>query len=510
MTLNKFTNLEVLNSKSNPSPLTTKLNEMVDAINGTDSQRAKAMSGDMVFKCTPATVDGVEADQDRGAGVAQVETLTPVIINTALVTAGNAKLTISETGNDDIEITFALAQGDEQAGIVTKAKTALDIASVTDLYTVGGTSSTITLTKDTIEANDTGFKLKIEPVTCGDELGAVVSVNTTSGVAPYTRSVVVNLEDSEGNVHDWFNGDITVSVSESTAGDGEIETADLTPAMVSGTVTIPITFSGAWTNGEKQVETISATKGTGTSQVETITCTAGESTGAGNITMTVTASGMSNSPKAVTVAVAENDGVNDVGLALRTALAADSDVSSFFTVSGADASAILTAITPSANDATLEMGFVDTDTTGVTFGASTDTTAGVSPSAGDITITVTSAGMDNSPKDVVVAIGETDYTASQVGELVRTALDADEDVSAFFTVGGTGADISLTALVESANDATLEIAFTDTDTTGVTFGSSTDTTAGVAKDTNTLTVAQQTILGYTVAQKTSVETTATD
>jgi len=81
--------------------------------------------------------------------------------------------------------------------------------------------------------------------------------------------------------------------------------------------------------------------GTGVKQVETITCTAGESTGAGNITMTITAAGMTNTPKDVVVAVALSDGVNDVGLALRTALGADADVSAFFTVSGADASAIL-------------------------------------------------------------------------------------------------------------------------------------------------------------------------
>jgi hypothetical protein len=115
----------------------------------------------------------------------------------------------------------------------------------------------------------------------------------------------------------------------------------------------------------------------GTLQVETIQCTAGESTGAGNITMTITAAGMSNSPKAVVVAVELSDGVNDVGLALRTALALDVDVASFFTVSGATDSAILTSLLPLANDATMAFGFADTDSTGVTFGASGDTTAGV-------------------------------------------------------------------------------------------------------------------------------------
>jgi hypothetical protein len=154
----------------------------------------------------------------------------------------------------------------------------------------------------------------------------------------------------------------------------------------------------------------------------------------------------------------------------------------------------------------MAFGFTDTDTTNATFGASTNTTAGVAPAAGDITMTVTAAGMTNSPKAVVIAIGATDYTASEVGALTRTALGLDADVSAFFTVSGTGADVILTAITPAANDATLAFGFADTDTTGVTFGASGNTTAGVAKETDTLTVAEATILGYTIAAKTSVET----
>jgi hypothetical protein len=50
-------------------------------------------------------------------------------------------------------------------------------------------------------------------------------------------------------------------------------------------------------------------------------------------------------------------------------------------------------------------------------------------------------------------------------------------------VGGSGADIVLTALTAAANDGTMAIALTDAPATGVTFGASTDTTAGVPYDT---------------------------
>jgi len=89
-----------------------------------------------------------------------------------------------------------------------------------------------------------------------------------------------------------------------------------------------------------------------TAQVETITCTAGESTGAGDVTMTITSANMTNSPKAVVVPVLVSDDVSAVALALRTALLADADVIGAFDVSGAGADAVLTAkATGGSNDA---------------------------------------------------------------------------------------------------------------------------------------------------------------
>lgn len=220
-------------------------------------------------------------------------------------------------------------------------------------------------------------ELKIRDKALAGDIAFVVSpstVSTTPLSTAWTRTVGVELQTTAGEVHQWFNKAITTGVS----------IADTSSA---GTATIPSTTL-TFANGKASVVVSGDAQDWlgGTAQVETITCTAGESTGAGNITMTITAAGMTNSPKAVVVAVETSDGVNDVGLALRTALAADSDVSSFFTVSGADASAILTAITPAANDATLAFGFVDTDTTGVTFGASTNTTAGVAKETDTLTV----------------------------------------------------------------------------------------------------------------------------
>lgn len=101
---------------------------------------------------------------------------------------------------------------------------------------------------------------------------------------------------------------------------------------------------------------------------------------------------------------------------------------------------------------------------------------------GNMSVTVTAAGMTGSPKTLSVAVLLND-TASQVAAKVRTALEADEDVTAMFTVGGTGANVILTALQSAANDATLNIAYDNDTCTGLTpDASSNNTTAGVKGD----------------------------
>lgn len=200
------------------------------------------------------------------------------------------------------------------------------------------------------------------------------TVTTAPTAAAWTRTVNIELQDKDGNVQEWFSASITTGVSiadTSSAGVASIPSTTLVIENGRGSVVVSGT-EAAWLGG--------------TAQVETITCTAGESTGAGTITMTITAAGMPNSPKAVEVEIAESDGVNDVALKVRTALAADEDVAAFFTISGADAAVVMTAKTPAANDATMAFGYADTDSTGVTFGASTNTTAGVAKETDTLTV----------------------------------------------------------------------------------------------------------------------------
>lgn len=150
---------------------------------------------------------------------------------------------------------------------------------------------------------------------------------------------------------------------------------------------------------------------TGTNQVETATVvgTIGVA-GAGNAKVIVTAAGMSNSPKTISVAVANDDTASQVATKIRSALTADADVghatTGFFTVSGATDKVILTKKTKSVNDATINIA-IDNDTcTGLTAApTSANTTAGVLP-------ITTNAGM---------------YADLTVGDYLVPRVDADTD-----------------------------------------------------------------------------------
>lgn len=100
--------------------------------------------------------------------------------------------------------------------------------------------------------------------------------------------------------------------------------------------------------------------------------------------------------------------------------------------------------------------------------------------AGNLNVTVTSALVTGSPLIVPVALLLTDDTAAKVATKVRAALTATAAVAAHYTVGGTGADYTLTAIEKAANDATLNLAHANDTSVGITAApTSADTTAGV-------------------------------
>jgi len=117
----------------------------------------------------------------------------------------------------------------------------------------------------------------------------------------------------------------------------------------------------------------------GTAQVETATVV-GTVTTAGNATVTVTAAGLTGSPKAVSVAVALTDSAAVVAQKIREGLGLDTAITTMFTVGGTGVLVTLTAKTAVANDATMNIAIANGTCVGLTAApTSANTTTGQAP-----------------------------------------------------------------------------------------------------------------------------------
>lgn len=192
----------------------------------------------------------------------------------------------------------------------------------------------------------------------------------------------------------------------------------------------------------------------GTAQVETATA-AGTVTVAGNATITVTSAGMTGSPKAISVAVANADTPTLWAAKVRTALAADTAVGGRFDVSGTTTAIVLTRkptyvvsgdithhVHP-ATDGTLNVAIATGTATGITAAAtSANTTAG--------TATTGVLIYDGDAKDFE---GTTIPTMTSIaGELYKTngsEFLVDGNVDDLFTIGTNGTSMFVPGLAET-------------------------------------------------------------
>lgn len=116
-------------------------------------------------------------------------------------------------------------------------------------------------------------------------------------------------------------------------------------------------------------------------QVETATAV-GTITGDGNAEVIVTGAGITGSPKTLNVAVLTDDTPAVWAGKVRTALAADADITALYEAGGSGADITLTRKVPAANDATLNISLDNGTCTGITTDTtSTNTTSGAVSSA---------------------------------------------------------------------------------------------------------------------------------
>ena len=121
-----------------------------------------------------------------GAGVNQVETATAAGTITA---SGNA--TVIVTGDDitgsPLTVSVAVLNADTAATWAQKVRTALGaVSAITSVYTVGGSTTAITLTRIVKRYNDSTLNISLNNGTCTGVTPALTSVSTTPGINPAT------------------------------------------------------------------------------------------------------------------------------------------------------------------------------------------------------------------------------------------------------------------------------------------------------------------------------------
>jgi spore germination protein YaaH len=123
--------------------------------------------------------------------------------------------------------------------------------------------------------------------------------------------------------------------------------------------------------------TIAAAPTSGVAQVET-TPIVGTITGDGNATFTITGTGITGSPLAISVPVLNGDTPTVVAAKAAVVVNATAAVAALYVASSVAADFKLTAIKAEANDATLNIAYTNGTCTGLTPDATSDnTTAGV-------------------------------------------------------------------------------------------------------------------------------------
>ena len=120
------------------------------------------------------------------------------------------------------------------------------------------------------------------------------------------------------------------------------------------------------------------------------------------------------------------------------------------------------------------MAYVSTNTTTLKYATTcanqveTATITGNITVAGNISITVTGKNIIGSPLVVPVAVTTADTTGTLIATKVKTALGLKSEITNYYTIGGSGGTVTLTAIVPTENDSTLNIASATGTATGLT------------------------------------------
>jgi hypothetical protein len=183
------------------------------------------------------------------AGTAQVETATAAGTITG---AGNATVTVTSAilAGSPLAVSVAVALNDTAATWAGKVRTALgENEAIAALYTVGGSSTSISLTARTTAANDTTLNIALANGTCTGITNAGTSTNSTAGVAPAPSSTAANIVAAvNGSI--LVNNIVRAYLTEASSGAVSAVTAT---SLTGGTTDADLTYVVLGTNSSGSV-----------------------------------------------------------------------------------------------------------------------------------------------------------------------------------------------------------------------------------------------------------------
>ena len=279
--------------------------------------------GDTTAVLTGVTITNNRADADNdgfgsGGGISQTSSNSITLRNT--IVAGN----------------FIVGPQVETATVVGTIATQTNQAQTLTVTTVGG----LPLTTD------------------GNAQVTVTAAGMNAGTPKTILVPVLTLDDADA-VAGKIRAALTADADIGDAGTGFFTVSGTGPNVV-------LTAKAFAANDGTMNVSIDSCTCTGLDPVPNSTNTPPVASGAGNATVTVTAAGMTGTPRTLDVAVLDGDDASTVADKMRTALAGDTDVNTFFNVSGANDQIILTAKTAAANDPTMNIATANGTASGLT------------------------------------------------------------------------------------------------------------------------------------------------
>ena len=409
------------------------------------------------------------------AGFDDKKQMTTLTVCKAFAVANNYTLTEHTPGASPVTYNTLTALSVTTAALTTKVhgvlqkETAVLVGTIPTVRRQVETATVVGSIRAAVKQKETATIVG----TCTQSGNATVTVTSALLTVPEVVSVAILNNDTPAQtaakIITAFGSNANIAANFTVGGSNALVSLEVKTAAANDA-----TLNIAFTNGTCLGLTPNATS---------TDTTAGVATGAGFATVIVTAAGMTGTPKTKSVAVADSDTAILVAGKIRTALSQDTDLTALYDIGGAvdGATIVLTAIEAAADDTTLNISIANGTCVGLTTEAtSTNTFTGIASGAGNATVTITSALLDED-EVISVALADGDVAAVEVGTKIRADLNLNANVTDNFTVGGTGANVSLEALAPAANDGTLNIAYTNGTCTGlVPDASSNPTTAGAA------------------------------